>query len=278
MKEDFLDLESYWIDKIKTTHIGDDGAVIDKWVYAMDAFWEDTHFKKGWMSIEQVAYKAFMVNLSDMVAMNATAKYMLITVAFPKNIKKKKLDRLSSKLTELASQYNIEIIGGDTIGSDKLGITITMIGTTKNPLKRDNLKSGDILAYTGRLGSVKTDLDRLFSGERIEDSSKFYKPELRIDFIKAVTPWLSAGMDISDGLYCDTNKMLKCNNLFMQELKVIPKEIGESGEEYEMLVAFKPEHLNRVKRIAKLSQTPLTIFGKATNERQDFYPCGSQHF
>jgi len=41
-----LDLEGYWIDKIKTTYIGDDGALIDKKVYAMDAFWEGTHFKK----------------------------------------------------------------------------------------------------------------------------------------------------------------------------------------------------------------------------------------
>ena len=153
-----------------------------------------------------------------------------------------------------------------------------MIGTTKYPLKRDGLKDGDLLAYTGDLGSVKEDLDRLFNNERIEDNSKFYKPILRIDFIKAVTPWLSAGMDISDGLYCDTNKLLKCNNLFMQELKVIPKSIGESGEEYEMLIGFNPKHINRVKRIAKLTKTPLTIFAKATNRVGEFYPCSSQHF
>ena len=273
-----MDLESYWIDKIKTTHIGDDGAVIDKWVYAMDAFWEDTHFKREWMSIEQIAYKAFMVNLSDMVAMNATAKYMLLTIALPKDVKKRHLDRLSNKFNQLAKEYNIEIIGGDTIGSDKIGIVITMIGTAKYPLKRDGLQNGDLLAYTGDLGSVKEDLDRLFNNERIEDNSKFYKPILRVDFIKAVTPWLSAGMDISDGLYCDTNKLLKCNNLFMQELKVIPKNVGESGEEYEMLIGFNPKHINRVKRIAKLTKTPLTIFAKATNRVSEFYPCSSQHF
>ena len=273
-----MDLESYWIDKIKTTYIGDDGALIENYVYAMDAFWEDTHFKKEWMSIEQIAYKAFIVNLSDMIAMNATPKYMLITTAFPKNVKKKHLDRLSSKLTQLANEYNIKIIGGDTIGSDKLGIVITMIGTTKTPLKRDTIQNGDLIAYTGDLGSVKRDLEKLFSGERIEDNSKFYKPVLRVDFIKAVTPWLSAGMDISDGLYCDTNKFLKSSNLFFKELKVIPPEIGESGEEYEMLIAFNPKNLNRVKRIAKLTNTPLTIFAKASNEFNEFYPCLSQHF
>jgi thiamine-monophosphate kinase len=273
-----LDLESYWIDKIKTSHIGDDGAVIQEKVYAMDAFWEGTHFKREWMSIEQIAYKAFIVNLSDMVAMNATAKYMLLTVAFPKDIDKKLVKRLSSAISELANSHNIEIIGGDTIGSDKLGIVITMIGESKNPLKRDTVSSGDILAYTGVLGDVKKDLDRLFEKERIPDNSKFYRPILREDFIKAVTPWLSAGMDISDGLYCDTKKMLSINNLYMKELKVIPPEIGESGEEYEMLVAFSAENLNRVKRIAKLTNTPLTIFAKATVQKQESYNCPSWHF
>ncbi len=273
-----MDLESYWIDKIKSSYTGDDGAVIDKWVYAMDAFWEETHFKREWMSMEQIAYKAFIVNLSDMVAMNASVKYMLITLAIPKDLHPSQLDRLSSEFNRLANKHNIDIIGGDTIGSDKLGVTITMVGKSKNPLRRDTVKEGDLLAFTGDLGSVKADLQKLFLGERISDNSKFYRPVLREDFVKAVTPWLSGGMDISDGLYCDTNKLLKCNNLYLQELKVIPKEQGESGEEYEMLIAFAPENLNRIKRIAKLTDTPLTIFGKTTTKKTDFYPCKSHHF
>ena len=273
-----MDLESYWIDKIKTPYIGDDGAIVQEKIYAMDAFWEGTHFKKEWMNIEQIAYKAFMVNLSDMVAMNAKTKYMLITVAFPKNIKKKIVKRLSCSFSTLAKEHDIEIIGGDTIGSNKLGIVITMIGESKNPLRRDTLNSGDILAYTGELGESKRDLERLFDGERIPDNSKFYRPILRKDFISAVTPWLSAGMDISDGLYCDTNKLLKANKLYMQELKVISSDIGDSGEEYEMLIAFNPKNLSRVKRIAKLTDTPLTIFAKVTEQKTEYYPCGSQHF
>ncbi len=273
-----MDIESYWIKKIKTPYIGDDGALIDEWVYAMDAFWENSHFKREWMSIEQIAYKAFMVNLSDMVAMNAETKYMLLTVAFPKDIKKSAVKRLSKEFNRLALEHKIEIIGGDTIGSDKLGISITMIGKTKVALKRDNLNSGDLIAYTGDLGSVKRDLELLFEGERVPDNSKFYKPILRQDFIRAATPWLSAGMDISDGLYCDTNKFLKANELFMKPLKVIEVEIGESGEEYEMLIAFPPENLERIQKIARLTQTPLTIFATTTEESQELYPCGSQHF
>lgn len=273
-----MDLESYWISKISSPYIGDDGAIVDKYVYAMDAFWEDTHFKKEWMSIEQIAYKAFIVNLSDMVAMNAQAKYMLMTVAIPRDSKKSLLKRLSNTLNQLAKEHNIEIIGGDTIGGDKLGIAITMIGTTKAPLKRDTLNPGDLLAYTGTLGEAKRDLEALFSGERISDNSKFYRPILREDFIKAATPWLSGGMDISDGLYCDTNKLLKANKLSMRPLKIIEADIGESGEEYEMLIAFSPKNLQRVKRIADLTNTPLTIFASVSEHEEELFPCKSQHF
>jgi len=273
-----LDLENYFIDNIKTRYIGDDGAVIEKRVYAMDAFWEETHFKKNWMSIEQIAYKAFIINLSDMVAMNANTKYMLITVALPQKFNEDKVERLTSTLKRLAKEYKIDIIGGDTIGSDKLGIVITMIGDSKIPLTRDGIEDGDLLAYTGTLGSVKRDLDRLFDGERIPDNSKFYNPTLRVDFTKAATPWLNAGMDISDGLYCDTNKLLKYNKLSLKELKPIPPEIGFSGEEYEMLIAFNPNNLNKIKRIAKATNTPITIFAQATTNKQEPYPCKSHHF
>ena len=153
-----------------------------------------------------------------------------------------------------------------------------MIGKTRVALKRDSINPGDLLAYTGDLGSVKEDLEKLLSGERISDDSKFYKPILRRDFVKASTPWLSAGMDISDGLYCDTNKFLKASGLYAKPLKVIEPNVGESGEEYEMLVAFPPENLNRIERIARLTQTPLTIFATATEHEEERFPCGSQHF
>ena len=273
-----MDLEELLIQNIKTKYIGDDGAIIGNKVYAMDAFWEETHFKRNWMSIEQIAYKAFIVNLSDMVAMNADAKYMLITVAIPKNFNSDKIKRLTHTFNNLAKQYNIEIIGGDTIGSNRLGIVITMIGISKQPLTRSGIKDGNLLAYTGSLGSVKRDLDRLLDGERIPDNSKFYNPILRIDFIKAATPWLNAGMDISDGLYCDTNKLLKQNNLYLQELKAIPPSIGFSGEEYEMLISFDAKNLKKIQRIAKVTNTPLTIFAKASSKKSEYYPCKSHHF
>ncbi len=271
-----MDLEEFWIDYLKSPYIGDDGAIIGDLVLAMDSFFEGTHFKKEWMSAKEIAKKAFLVNYSDLVAMNAKPHYMLLAISFPKETSKEYLRELGNTFKELAKHYDIKIIGGDTIGSTLLTITITMIGKSENPLKRV-VKEGDLLAFTGDLGSVKRDLEKLFNGEKVEKNSKFFEPIIREKFVFTAAPYLRGGMDISDGLYCDCNKLLQENGLFLQELKVIPPEIGFSGEEYEMLIAIEPKNLKKVQSIAKLTNTPLTIFAKAAS-RGEYYPCKSHHF
>ncbi len=271
-----MDLEEFWIKSIKTSYIGDDGVKIGDFVVAMDSFFEGTHFKKEWMSAKEIAKKAFLVNYSDMVAMNAKAKYMLLSISFPKETSKAFLIELSDTFKDLAKQYSIEIVGGDTIGSTLLTITITMIGTTNHLLKRE-VKEGDFLAFTGELGSVKKDLETLLNGKEIAKDSKFFEPKIRDKFIYNAAAYLRGGMDISDGLYCDCNKFLQQNGLFVQELKVITPQIGFSGEEYEMLVAIEPKNLKKVQSIATLTNTPLTIFAKAAS-KGEYYPCKSHHF
>lgn len=114
-------------------------------------------------------------------------------------------------------------------------------------------------------------------GQEIPADSRFYEPVLRRDFVKKARPFLRAGMDISDGLYCDVNKLLDANGLGLEPLQEIPAEIGESGEEYEMLIAFEASSLDRLLRIAQEEGISLTIFGRVASNRFR-YPCGSQHF
>ncbi len=81
-----LDKEQYLINKLSSKHIGDDAAVIGDTLYSMDAFFEDTHFKREWMSIAQIGRKAMLINLSDAIAMNAQPQYALVTVSIPKDM------------------------------------------------------------------------------------------------------------------------------------------------------------------------------------------------
>jgi thiamine-monophosphate kinase len=269
--------EDYLINKISSSYVGDDGAVIDSKVYSMDAFFENVHFKREWMSLTQIARKAMLVNLSDAIAMNAQPLYALVTLSLPKDISTDDIDEIVDSLHKVAFEYGCEIIGGDTISGERLDFSITIISETNNALTRKGLKEGDFLAYTGVLGESKRDLTKLFNGEKISDNSKFIEPVLRKEFIKEVRPYLRTGMDISDGLFCDTNKMLKMNNMGFELLEEISDEVGSSGEEYEMLIGFSSKDFEKIIEIAKETGTLLTIFAKIVKNNESF-ECVGHHF
>jgi thiamine-monophosphate kinase len=272
-----LDKEHYLINKLSSKYIGDDAAVVGDTLYSMDAFFEDVHFKRKWMSMAQIGRKAMLINLSDAIAMNAKPKYALVTLCMPHDITDKEIDELIQSLEMTAKEYGCEIIGGDTIGGDKLHLSITIVSQSDDPLLRKGLKEGDLLAYTGTLGESKRDLDALFRGEKIADDSRFLEPILRADFIEKARPFLHAGMDISDGLFCDTNKLVDINKYGFNILKSINDKIGLSGEEYEMLIGFDPKELEPLKEIAKGLNIPLTVFAEiAENDRR--FKCKSHHF
>ncbi len=272
-----IDKEHYLINKLSSKYIGDDAAVIGDTLYSMDAFFEDVHFKREWMSMAQIGRKAMLINLSDAIAMNAQPQYALVTVSLPKDITNAEIDELTLSLESTAKDYGCEIIGGDTVGGEKLHLSITIISKSDDPLLRSGLKEGDLLAFTGTLGESKRDLDALFKGDKLSDNARFFEPTLRADFIAKARPFLRVGMDISDGLYCDTNKLLDINKYGFKILKTINDYTGLSGEEYEMLIGFKKENLEAVKSVAKALDLPLTVFAEVVQNKKRF-SCESHHF
>ncbi len=272
-----IDKESYFIDRFASKHIGDDAAVIDDTLYSTDAFFEEVHFKRAWMSMAQIGRKAMLVNISDAIAMNAKPKYALVTVSLPRDLSYEEIDELTQSMQATAAEYGCEIIGGDTIGGDKLHLSITIISKSDHPLLRTTLNEGDLLAYTGVLGESKKDLDALFRGEKIAPDSRFYAPTLRASFVAKARAFLTSGMDISDGLFCDTNKLLDINKYGYEILNTINDNTGLSGEEYEMLISFKEVDLKQIRAIAEETQTPLTVFAKVARNDERFR-CESHHF
>ncbi len=271
-----MNREDYLINKLSSNYIGDDGAVVGNTVYSMDAFFENVHFKRDWMSLTQIARKAMLVNISDAVAMNAKPMYALVTLSLPKDITKQDIDEIVTSLHQTANEFECEIIGGDTIAGERLDFSITIISKSDNPLTRKGLKEGDLLVYTGVLGESKRDLNRLMSGEKVSDNSRFIEPKLRTKFIKQTREYLSVGMDISDGLYCDTNKLLDYNSIGFEPLIDISDEVGSSGEEYEMLIGFCANRLDNIRQIAQNLDLELTVFARVIDNDNRF-GCLNHH-
>jgi len=272
-----LDLESYFIKQFEDKIIGDDGALVDGFIYSKDAFFENVHFKKEWLTYKEIATKAMLVNISDAFAMGAKPLYALLSVAMPKDITKQEAKELAKGFNQVAKKYGIKIIGGDTISNTKLDITITIISKTKKPLFRKGLKQNHLLAYTGVLGDSQKDLKKLFSGKKVYKNSKFKAPILRDRFIFTCKKYFSCGMDISDGLFSDLEKLHKINKLGFFFFRAIKKEIGCSGEEYEMVFGFDKRYKKAIISKAKQTRTPITIFAQA---RRKSYKnrCKRHHF
>ncbi len=274
-----INKEDFFINQFskKSKYIGDDAAVIDNMVYSSDAFFENIHFKKKWFTLRQIAKKAMLVNISDAIVMNAKPKYALLSVAIPKSYTKKEIKELSKGFLEVAKDYGIDIIGGDTISNEKLDISITIISKTKKPIYRNGVKKGDYLCYTGDLGSSKKDLEKLLLGKKISKSSKFVEPNLKADFFYDIAKWVNASMDISDGLFFELERLSKSSKIGFDFFYDIKEDIACSGEEYEILFSFPKESKKKIEAMAKKHGVKLNIFARAKKGRF-FCPCQNHHF
>ena len=280
--------EEFFIKQFKSRYIGDDGAVInreegkgkrkgrsEKEVIASDSFFEDIHFKREWFSLEEISYKASLINISDMIAMNAKPKFAILNVAFP-NFSLKEIKELANGFKKAASEFRYEIIGGDTIKNDKIAISVTHIGYSKNPVYR-KAKLNEFVAFTGDLGNVKKDLIKVLRFNKISKNSKFKTPKLRDNFFYKASKYITAACDISDGLFKELERISKISNIGYKFLKKIEKNIGCSGEEYEILFTFPKRNLEILKNIAKLTKTKITIV--AITKRGAFRSvCKENHF
>ncbi len=275
-----MNKEDYFIKQFKNNHkniIGDDGAVIGSYVYSMDAFFENIHFKREWMSLKQIARKSMIVNISDAIAMNAKPKYALLSVAIPKDFSKEDLKELAKGFKSIAKKFGIKIIGGDTISNNKLDISITIVSKTKKPIFRKGLKKDDLVCFTGELGTCKKDLETLLNGGKISKKSKFLKPQLNPEFFYEISSYINCALDISDGLFFELERLSSINNLGFKFFDKITKDIGCSGEEYEMLFSFSQKNIEMISKIAKKHKVKLNIFAKAIDGTYKC-DCKNHHF
>lgn len=216
--------EKDFINIIKNTlnskYIGDDCANLTDLgiVVTQDSLVEDVHFSLKYFTPYQLGFKSVTVNVSDVVASGAEPKYLTISLSLPNNIDEKFVEEFY-KGCKAACGDEVEIVGGDITGSDKVFVSVCAIGSTKNRKisSRKNAKIGYKVVIAGEHGSSDIGLKLLQKGEFSpkELVDKHLMPNAQVEFGRLVGENVKedyAMMDTSDGL--------------MDALSVIAKESG----------------------------------------------------
>ena len=385
-----MDKERYIFEKFRSKLNGDDCAVIGERAYCKDLFVEGVHFRRGWLSLREIGAKAMLVNISDMIATNARAKYALLGLALPREIGTREIDELCAGVSETAREWGIRIIGGDTIGSDRIALSVSLIGKCKRPVFRSGARVGDLIAHTGEIGSVGRDLAVLLRDEispasseaqnqndkisslqglsdesqglnaeasatqnpgdevrssgdkissaraepqsldaensaqnsvsrsrddrksptlqslacensapqslayegsvfdlredlraKISKNSRFVRPVLRDKFFYKAAKFISAAMDISDGLAQDLPRLLEASGVGARWIARPSEAALQSGEEYEILFSFAPKFLPKIYAIAAKAGVSINIIAEVcprTPQSSMEFRGSSHHF
>lgn len=288
--------------------VGDDAAVLDmkqKVVLTTDLLIEGVHFDLSYMPLKHLGYKAVMVNLSDVFAMNAIATQITVSIAISNRFPLEAVEELYAGIELASRNYNVDVVGGDTTSSNKgLIISISAIGEAKEDdiVYRNGAKPNDLLVVTGDLGGAYMGLQVL---EREKEVFKVnpknqpdldpysyiierqLKPEARKDIVKLlkdleVKP--SSMIDISDGLSSEIIHICKQSrvgcNLYEDKIPLDPQVIStceefkidstmialSGGEDYELLMTISQEDYPKIK-----GNPNLTVIGHMTEEDSGMY-------
>ncbi|CAM4134200.1 thiamine-phosphate kinase [Flavobacterium antarcticum] len=286
--------------------IGDDAAVLDfggkKAVISTDLLIEGVHFDLAYMPLKHLGYKAVVVNLSDICAMNAKPTQITVSIAVSNRFPLEALDELFEGINLAANHYKVDVIGGDTTSSQKgLIISITAIGeaNAEDLVYRDGAGESDLLVVTGDVGSAYMGLQVLEREKQVflvnpnsQPDLDLYaylverqlKPEARTDvrtLFHALELKPTSMIDISDGLSSEIIHLCKSSkvgcNLYEDKLPIDPQLINvceefnidsttvaiNGGEDYELLFTIKMEDFEKIK-----ANPHFTIIGHMTQESE----------
>jgi len=205
--------------------VGDDAAVINneglQTVISTDILIEGVHFDLTYVPLRHLGYKSVIVNLSDVYAMNAHPKQILVSIALSNRFKLEAIEESYSGMLAACKKYKVDLVGGDTTSSlSGLVISITAIGGVKKEdiTYRNGAKETNLLCVSGDLGGAYMGLQVLEREKSVfkenpklqpDLEGKDYllerqlKPEARKDIIETlhslgIKP--TAMIDVSDGL------------------------------------------------------------------------------
>ena len=214
--------------------VGDDASIVQvpqgyELVQSIDTQVADVHFPAS-APAQLIAQRALRCAISDLAAMGATPQAFHLALSLPKNTTQQWLESFSSGLHDCASEYSIDLIGGDTTSCPTIVVTIQVQGLVPagKALTRDSAQVGDDIWISGEIGRSAAALkDILAQPETIIENNDdlaaaYYYPQAKIKLGKKLTNLASSAMDISDGLLQDAEHIAKasCCSLNIESLSI----------------------------------------------------------
>ncbi len=276
--------------------VGDDGAVIDagnkRVVVSTDMLCEGVHFDLSYVPLKHLGYKAVVVNLSDICAMNALPTQVLVSMALSNRFPVEAVDELYSGIRRACEVYGVDLVGGDTTSSRAgfvLSITAIGLGDRDALVTRSGARSNDLLVVSGDLGGAYMGLQVLereksvfLEAPAVQPDLEAHalilerqlKPEARVDVVRELAELgcrPTSMIDVSDGLASEVLHLATASgcgvHLYEDKLPIDPHTyetarafdldptvcVLSGGEDYELLFTVAQEDYPKVRNHPKLS-------------------------
>ena len=280
--------------------IGDDAAVVEPVrnlvdVLTVDSIVEGVHFDRRYAPPQAIGHRALAVNLSDLAAMGATPRLVLLSFALPSDLSCDDFDAIVDGLVRLAAAHHTHVAGGNlTRSPGPLVIDVTAVGSAKRRqvLKRTGARPGDGVYVTGTVGGARAGLQMLRDHREEEpvpcatcvERYRYPQARVRAGVLLARNRAATACMDLSDGLADGIRQIAEASGVGAAiEREAIPIEptarawfescgadpIIEAlrgGDDYELVFTASPKQRGRLRTVLRHGGVAITRIGTCTKE------------
>ena len=289
---------------------GDDAAIVqlpagEQLVVSTDSLVEGVHFDISYTPLKHLGYKAVVLAISDILAMNATPRQLTVALAISAKYTVEAMEELYRGVLTACEFYKVDLIGGDVTSSNSgLMISLTALGSAPagRLVKRSGAKEGDLICVSGDLGAAFIGLNLLEREKRIYKESpevqpdfgdndyllqRQLRPEARLDIVEmlqklGIQP--TAMIDVSDGLGKDLTQLCAASEvggkLYEEKVPLDPKMVQmamefnidpmlcalSGGEDFELLFTVPQAAFDQLK-----SNPEVSIIGHVTDVSEGLY-------
>jgi len=257
---------------------------------SIDSCVEGTHFL-NFKNPKLVIKKALRGAISDLICKGIIPKYYFMSCSGnKKHLTQANLAKIKLALKQEQKKYNIFLAGGDTSYSNRLSITISVVGySKKSPVLRSGAKVNDDIYITNTIGDAFVGLKLLKGTIKLSKKNsdyfvrRFYLPILPIKFSKRIHLFANCAIDISDGFFQDLQHILSRSNLsfkifknkipissylnsYLIRTKKNKLNFISNGDDYQILFTANKKMRHLIKKISKSTSTKVSIVGIVKNK------------